>query len=90
MSDMETKGRKVAIDIVKANIFACVILVVVAIVFLVPFFWIWKDRKTIGELLGGFGDWGITFLLVLVGIVVHELIHGLTWAFFAKSGLDMV
>ena len=47
MSDMETKGRKVAIDIVKANIFACVILVVVAIVFLVPFFWIWKDRKTI-------------------------------------------
>ena len=47
MSDMETKGRKVAIDIVKTNIFACVILVVVAIVFLVPFFWIWKDRKTI-------------------------------------------
>ena len=86
MSDMEEQGRKVSIDIVKANIFACVILVVSAIVFLAPFFWIWKDRKTISELLGGFGDWSITFLLVLVGIVVHELIHGLTWAFFAKSG----
>ena len=83
MSDMEEQGRKVSIDIVKANIFACVILVVSAIVFLAPFFWIWKDRKTISELLGGFGDWSITFLLVLVGIVVHELIHGLTWAFFA-------
>ncbi len=43
MSDMEEQGRKVSIDIVKANIFACVILVVSAIVFLVPFFWIWKD-----------------------------------------------
>ena len=50
-----------AIDIVKANIFACVILVVSAIVFLVPFFWIWKDRKTVSELLGGFGDWSIAF-----------------------------
>lgn len=78
MSDMEEQGSKVSIDIVKANIFACVILVVSTIVFLVPFFWIWKDRKTISELLGGFGDWSITFLLVLVGIVVHELVHGLT------------
>ena len=77
---------KVAIDIVKANIFAVVIMVVAAIVFLVPFFWIWKDKKPIGELLGGFGDWSITFILVIVGIVVHELIHGLTWACYAKSG----
>ena len=47
---------------------------------------IWKDKKPIGELLGGFGDWSITFILVIVGIVVHELIHGLTWACYAKRG----
>jgi hypothetical protein len=76
----------VAIDIVKANIFAVVIMVVAAIVFLVPFFWIWAGKKPIGELLGGFGNWSITFILVIVGIVVHELIHGLTWACFAKNG----
>ena len=86
MEEQEVKGRKVAIDIVKANIFAVVIMVVAAIVFLVPFFWIWKDKKPIDELLGGFGDWSITFILVIVGIVVHELIHGLTWACYAKSG----
>ena len=39
MEEQEVKGRKVAIDIVKANIFAVVIMVVAAIVFLVPFFW---------------------------------------------------
>jgi hypothetical protein len=86
MEEQEVKGRMVAIDIVKANIFAVVIMVVAAIVFLVPFFWIWKDKKPIDELLGGFGDWSITFILVIVGIVVHELIHGLTWACYAKSG----
>ena len=101
MEEQEVKGRssatketlvpqsglkKVAIDIVKANIFAVVIMVVAAIVFLVPFFWIWAGKKPIGELLGGFGDWSITFILVIVGIVVHELIHGLTWACYAKSG----
>ena len=85
MEENEVKGRKVAIDIVKANIFV-VIMVVAAIVFLVPFFWIWVGKKPISELLGGFGDWSITFILVIVGIVVHELIHGLTWACYAKSG----
>ena len=82
----EIKGRKVAIDIVKANVFAVVIMVVAAIVFLIPFFLIWKDRKPIGELFGGFGDWSIALVLMFVGIAVHELIHGATWACFAKSG----
>jgi len=53
MTMEEIKGRKVAIDIVKANVFAVVIMVVAAVVFLVPFFLIWKDRKPISELLGG-------------------------------------
>ena len=51
MKENEVKGRKVAIDLVKANIFAVVIMVVAAIVFLVPFFRIWKDKKPISELL---------------------------------------
>ena len=86
IEENEVKGRKVAIDIVKANIFAVVIMVVAAIVFLVPFFWIWAGKKPIGELLGGIGNWGMAFILMFVGIVVHELIHGLTWACYAKSG----
>ena len=64
MEEQEVKGRKVAIDIVKANIFAVVIMVVAAIVFLVPFFWIWAGKKPIGELVGGFGDCGFLRLLL--------------------------
>jgi hypothetical protein len=80
-------SKKVVIDIVKANVFGVVLMVVSAILFLVPFFLIWKDRKPISTMLVEFGD-SIPVLLVLmfVGIVVHELIHGLTWTYFAKNG----
>ena len=86
MEENEVKGRKVTIDIMKANVFALVILVVSAIMFLVPFYLIWKDKKPIDELLGSVSQWSITFILFIVGVVVHELIHGLTWACYAKSG----
>ena len=66
MDNIEEKGRKVAIDIVKANVFAVVIMVVSAILFLVPFFLIWKDRKPIGELLGDFGDWIAILVLMFL------------------------
>ena len=86
MEENEIKGRKVAINIIKANWFALAIMVASSIAFLVPFFLIWKDKKPISELFGGFSDWIITLLLVVVGIAAHELIHGLTWACYAKSG----
>ena len=85
MEDTEVEGRKVTIDIVKANVFAVVIFVVSAIVFLVPFFYIWRGTP-IERLMGTYVGSFIFLVGVLVGIVVHELIHGLTWACFAKSG----
>ena len=86
MKDQEVKGRKVAIDIEKANIFGLRIMVVLGVMFLVPFFMIWGGKHNFRELFGAFSDWGITFILAIIGIVVHELIHGLTWACFAKNG----
>ena len=67
----EIKGRKVAIDIVKANVFAVVIMLVAAIVFLIPFFLIWKDKKPISELFGGFGDWSIALVLLRSRFLYH-------------------
>lgn len=78
------QGRKVAIDIGKANVFALVLMVVSAVVLMVPFFLIWG--KPSSEVLGTPTQWLIAFVLMFVGIVVHELIHGATWACYAKSG----
>ena len=79
-------GRKVAIDLVKANVFSVVLMVVSAVSLLVPFFLIWKDKGSFGSLVGTGREWIWLFVAMLAGIVVHELIHGITWACYAKSG----
>lgn len=81
-----TKGRKVAINIVAANVFAVVLLIVSAVVFLVPFCFIWQGKISVNE-QGVFGVSGLWLLvLFLAGIVVHELLHGIGWAHYAKGG----
>ncbi len=82
---METKRRKVAINLVSANIFGLVLMVASAIVLLVPYFWIWFDTMP-SEINFSPLEAGLFLIAVFVGIVVHELIHGLTWAQYAEGG----
>jgi len=89
MDELESKGRKVAIDLVKANIFSLVLMIVAAVVFLVPFFMIWK-RTSVYSLMGGIPSIFTVLIAMFAGIAVHELIHGLTWAYFAKSGWQSI
>ena len=79
--------REVIIDMNKANVFAIGMFVVVGIVLAALFRLIW-GRWTVGESI--FGD-GITLLVgCVVAIVVHELIHGLTWSIFAPRGMRSI
>ena len=72
-------GRMVTIDIVKANIFAVVLMIVSGIALLVPYILIWHVDTFLWR--------GSLFVILMaVGIVVHELIHGITFACFAPSG----
>ncbi len=91
MKDTNTdNARKVTINIVKANIFAIVLMVASAVVLIVPYCLIWGGKwKTGGveRFFDSFFSNGVVFLVaMLVGVVVHELIHGITWACFAPSG----
>ena len=52
MEEKDIKGRKVAIDIEKANIFGLRIMVASGIIFLVPFFIIWGGKYNFRELFG--------------------------------------
>ena len=82
----ETKGRKVAINIVSANVFSIVLLIVSGVVFIVPFFLIWGEAD-LGSGRSVFGFTGLWLLIAFfAGIVVHELLHGITWACYAKGG----
>ena len=83
-------GRKVTINIMKANVFAVVLMLVSAIVLVVPYILIWRGQWSTDNVKSFFDTLplhsGLFLILLVVGIVVHELIHGITWACFAPSG----
>lgn len=84
----ESKDRakeKKTIDILAANKLALQILGAGIVLLGVPFYLIWQPSFAItwqGSIL--------FFLLFVVGIVLHELIHGLVFGLYAKAGFKSI
>jgi hypothetical protein len=80
--------EKLTIDLVWANKFGLLILIPIVIVFGLPYYLVWKSELDFKDMLGGLGFSGsiYVFSILFLGIAVHELIHGITWAIFAKNG----
>lgn len=85
------KERKETINIATANVVSIGILLISAIVLYAIFFMIydsrdWFNAETRDSMVDNFVTSYLKFMVVLVvGIIVHELIHGLTWGLYAKS-----
>lgn len=85
------KQEQLTIDLVKANLFSLVILIPTILLFGLPYYLTWHNEMDIANLKGFFEKNGIgnvfyVSFVVILGIVIHELIHGLTWSLFAKNG----
>lgn len=86
--------EQLTIDLVKANVFAILLMIPTVLIFGLPYFLIWgfdlSDFRSITKILSpeltGFG-----FLLVFtLGIVFHELIHGIVWSRFTSDGFKSI
>jgi hypothetical protein len=90
--------EKQSIDLLKANKFGLKVLLITLLGSLLLFYIIWHNSflsKLKGLLVtDGILDFISGFLLLIlvmgVGIVAHELIHGIFWAIFAKSGFRSI
>lgn len=83
----EVKSRKVAINPIAVNVYSFLLLIVSAIVFAGPFYIIWHENIILDEQKLKISVSPIWFIvLLLVGIVVHELLHGIAWAYYVKNG----
>lgn len=82
------------IDIREANKCGCFIMMPTLLFYTIPYVLIWRPHFSIDFFLGFGGDWGlhpllygVILLLVMAGgIALHELIHGVFWAIYAKKG----
>ena len=89
MQELENyKKEKLTIDLVWANVFGILILIPIVLMFGLPFYFIWGPQIEIKQFLDSAGP--LIFGIMILGIVLHELIHGITWAKFAKEGFKSI
>jgi len=84
--------EKLTISLIWANVFGILIIIPTGIIFGLPYYFLWEPKIDIKQLIGNLGSQiaGRGFILVIIiliiGIVLHELIHGITWAILTKQG----
>jgi len=75
--------EKITINIIRANVFALIVLVLAFVSFGIPFIMLWRDK-----IMPTFGNKINTVVYIaslIVGIVAHEAIHGLFFALFSED-----
>lgn len=83
------------INLYKANAISILFFIPVILAYGMPFYLIWGKQDYLGIIRDYFdGDSiypAITVLVTTVfGIILHELIHGITWSFFTKKGFKSI
>jgi hypothetical protein len=81
----ELHKRDVSISMAKANVFGMLIAIPVAIAQVASFY-------SIHGAAGFAPKWNITLLIVVIlgGIILHEVLHGLSWAIFGKKPFSAI
>ena len=97
MQDLENyKKEKLTVDLVWANIFGLLILIPIVLIFGLPYYLLYNEEIDLINTLDGLAPQEIAnrglyfFVTIILGIVIHELIHGITWARFAKNGFKSI
>ena len=88
VTDKQFEGKQViTISFAKANSVAMLIMIPIILVLGVPYYFIW-GVNVLDQL--SFKSIGFYIFFVVAGIVIHELLHGVTWALFTKNGFRSI
>lgn len=71
------KIKKHTFNLFWANLFSLILMVIFGILFIVPYLLVWQN-------LNFKGQW-IWIVFLLIGLALHELIHGITFAILNKD-----
>jgi hypothetical protein len=90
--------REITMTTGEANLYSLVFVIPILLLFGVPYYFLWLKDLTLETLTGFFhnniylGRFSVLWMLIilLAGIVLHELIHGLTFLLFCKNGLTSI
>lgn len=83
------------INLYKANIVGFLFFAVFILLYGLPFYLLWDIKESFSLMKGNISNkasnaWWIYGLVVVAGVIIHELIHGIVFAFFAKYGFKSI
>ena len=100
MEQLEIAGFKkeeLTIDMAKAQLLSLIYFIPAAILLGLPYYFLWAvdyNLQTIIDMVPARLSVAVSMFTIcgvlIVGVVLHELIHGLTWAMFAKGGFKSI
>lgn len=94
--------EKLTIDLIRANIYSLLIALPLGLIYGIPYGLIWHNQFTLDNLkeivvrLDHNHDMNpvvvliVFFVVFTIGIIAHELIHGIVWAVYAKNGFKSI
>ena len=84
------------LNVIRARLLCVMVLIIAGLIFVLPFFLLWHDNlQTFQvnrqlELNRRLMNIGLYTIIVLTGIIIHELIHGFFAAIFNKNGFKSI
>jgi len=79
--------KEFTISINKVNLYSLIMIIPITAIYLLPFIFIW-DFQTFE--IGRKEFMNLFIYLFFFGIIIHELLHGVTWALFTKRGFKSI
>jgi len=86
--------REITMSAGAANLYALVFLLPLLLVLALPYYYLWPEQFTTEKIryyLAArealtYGDIAIGLIILLLGVMAHELLHGLGWSIYTQHG----
>jgi len=87
MSEISEHKTEFTLSTWKVNLYSLFMIIPITAIILLPFILIWDYAS----FESGRKEFMKLFIYILIfGIILHELLHGITWAFFTKKGFKSI
>lgn len=94
MTEGSAIKKEITLSATRANLLGLIFLLPIFLFLALPYYFIWPEQFTKASIIGyieakeawAFFDFAVIILVILLGIIAHELLHGLGWSFYTKHG----
>lgn len=85
----ESEQTEIATSVGKAQLLSLPVSAAIVVVLAVPY-WLLHGGEQLGQISHFFENWPSFLMVIALGVIIHEALHGLTWAISDNGSLKNV